>query len=160
MDRMDMDIIEYLMENGRATHEEIGRKLNLSRPAVHQRVKKLEQTGVLKGYRAEINWSALGLDLDALIFMKSNGPRFHEMVKDIKAIAIPDVSMKRISRVSGEWCLVVEVRTNRPQNINRFIDALWALEGVRETSTTFVLAEYFNDGPDQDITGGEGHSGE
>jgi len=142
---MDLDILEYLMQNGRATHEEIGRRLNLSRPAVHQRVKKMEQTGVLKGYRAEVNWSALGQDLDALIFIKSNGPHFHEMVQQIKSISIPEVSMKRISRVSGEWCLIVEVRTNRPQNINRLIDALWELEGVRETSTTFVLADYFSE---------------
>lgn len=145
MDRMDLDILEYLMKNGRATHEEIGRTLNLSRPAVHQRVKKMEQTGVLRGYRAEVNWSALGQDLDALIFIKSNGPRFHDMVEEIKSISIPEVSMKRVSRISGEWCLIVEVRTNRPQNINRLIDALWELEGVRETSTTFVLAEYYSE---------------
>ena len=159
MDRMDQDILEYLMKNGRATHEEIGRKLNLSRPAVHQRVKKLEQTGVLRGYRAEINWSALGLDLDALIFIKSNGPRFHEMVQQVTAISIPDVSLKRVSRVSGEWCLIVEVRTNRPQNINKLIDALWALEGVRETSTTFVLADYFTESVQQDSEGGEEFAG-
>lgn len=157
MDRMDMEILELLMQNGRATHEEIGRKLNLSRPAVHQRVKKMEQTGVLRGYRAEVNWSALGLDLDALIFIKSNGPRFHEMVQQVKAISIPDVSMKRVSRVSGEWCLIVEVRTNRPQNINRLIDALWELEGVRETSTTFVLADYFTEGVLRDSEGGVEH---
>lgn len=159
MDRMDRDILDFLMQNGRATHEEIGRRLNLSRPAVHQRVKKMEQTGVLRGYRAEINWSALGLDLDALIFIKSNGPRFHEMVKEIKAISIPDVSMKRVSRVSGEWCLIVEVRTNRPQNINKLIDALWELEGVRETSTTFVLADYYTEGVLEENGGDDGIAG-
>lgn len=146
MDRMDHDILEYLTLNGRATHEEIGRKLNLSRPAVHQRVKKLEQSGILKGYRADINWSAMGMDVDALIFIKSNGPRFHEMVSQVKAISIPDMSMKRVSRISGEWCLIVEVRTNRPQNINKLIDALWELDGIRETSTTFVLADYSVEG--------------
>jgi len=158
MDRMDHDILDFLMSNGRATHEEIGRKLNLSRPAVHQRVKKLEQTGVLRGYKAVVNWSALGLDLDALIFIKSNGPRFHEMVQQIMAITIPDVSIKRVSRVSGEWCLIVEVRTNRPQNINRLIDSLWELEGVKETSTTFVLADYYVDGAVRDLKGGEEHA--
>lgn len=160
MDRMDLDILEYLMQNGRATHEEIGRRLNLSRPAVHQRVKKMEQTGVLKGYRAEVNWSALGQDLDALIFIKSNGPHFHEMVQQIKSISIPEVSMKRISRVSGEWCLIVEVRTNRPQNINRLIDALWELEGVRETSTTFVLADYFSEPVIPSVEEVQDHEGE
>jgi len=159
MDRMDHDILDFLMNNGRATHEEIGRKLNLSRPAVHQRVKKLEQTGVLRGYKAEVNWSALGLDLDALIFIKSNGPRFHEMVQQIMAIAIPEVSIKRVSRVSGEWCLIVEVRTNRAQNINRLIDALWELEGVKETSTTFVLADYYVDGVVRGSEGGEESAG-
>lgn len=159
MDRMDRDILEFLMTNGRATHEEIGRKLNLSRPAVHQRVKKLEQSGVLRGYRADVNWSALGLDLDALIFIKSNGPHFHEMVRQIRAISIPDMAIKRVSRVSGEWCLIVEVRTDRPQNINRLIDALWELEGVKETSTTFVLADYHSDGAVSTTKGGEAHEG-
>lgn len=154
MDHMDQDILDYLTRNGRATHEEIGRKLNLSRPAVHQRVKKLEQTGVLKGYKADINWSALGMDLDAMIFIKSNGPRFHEMVQQVTAISIPDVAMKRVSRVSGDWCLIVEVRTNRPQNINKLIDALWELEGIRETSTTFVLADYYVEGAPKDPEGG------
>lgn len=146
MDKMDIEILDYLRANGRATHEEIGKRLNISRPAVHQRVKRMENAEVIKGYRADVNWSALGQDLEAMIFIKSNGPQFHDMVAQIKRIAIPSVTLKRVSRVSGEWCLIVEVRTDTPQNVNRLIDCLWQLEGVRETSTTFILADYYSNG--------------
>ncbi|MDR7317239.1 winged helix-turn-helix transcriptional regulator [Brevibacillus nitrificans] len=54
MDDVDLRILELLEENGRLSHEEISKLLHISRPAVHQRVGKLEKSGVIKGYRSII----------------------------------------------------------------------------------------------------------
>ena len=56
MDEMDIKILRLLGNNGRMSHEEIGKRLNISRPAIHQEVSRLEQSGIIKGYNTEINW--------------------------------------------------------------------------------------------------------
>lgn len=57
MDDIDIKILNILENNGRMSHEEISKMLNMSRPAVHQRVSKLEKSGIIKGYNAVIDWS-------------------------------------------------------------------------------------------------------
>ena len=57
MDEIDVKILKLLEFNGRMSHEEISKRLNLSRPAIHQRISKLEQNNIIKGYRTDINWS-------------------------------------------------------------------------------------------------------
>ncbi|MBV6716450.1 Lrp/AsnC family transcriptional regulator [Paenibacillus chitinolyticus] len=57
MDSIDIKINRLLEENGRLSHEEISKCLHISRPAVHQRVAKLEKNGIIKGYRGIVDWS-------------------------------------------------------------------------------------------------------
>lgn len=145
MDQMDRDILEILTRDGRASHEEIGRALNISRPAVRNRIRKMEDSGVIKGYRADLDWAHLGRELDAFVFVKGSGPAFRKVIEHIKQIQVEDVSIQRVVRISGVWCLLIEVRTSKAQQINAFIDKLWEIECIRETSTSFVLADYTMD---------------
>lgn len=142
VDQMDRMILDMLLENGRISHEEIGRTLNLSRPAVRNRIRKMEETGVIRGYRAELDWSYLGQELDAFVFVKGSGPTFRKVIDLIRQIKVKDVAVQRVSRISGVWCLLIEVRTSKAQQINAFIDKLWEIECIHETSTSFVLADY------------------
>ena len=64
---MDRQLIDLLRANGRASYAELARQVGLSSPAVHERVGKLESAGVITGYRAVIDPTAVGLDVTALI---------------------------------------------------------------------------------------------
>ena len=61
MDALDREVISFLRLNGRMSHEQISQQVNLSRPAVHERIKRLEEQGIIRGYQALVDWSALGL---------------------------------------------------------------------------------------------------
>ncbi len=87
MDEIDMQILKILQDDGRASHEEIGRRLNLSRPTIHQRVKKLETEGVIKKYRALIDWQKLGQTTNVFILVK--GIKCKETAAKIMTIEVP-----------------------------------------------------------------------
>ena len=140
MDEIDVQILKMLQQDGRASHEEIGRQLNLSRPAIHQRVKKMESEGVIKRYRALIDWRKLGQDINVFIYVKMNSGKSQETAQKILEIRIPRTDVEEGYRVAGEWCLVFKVRSDTPQHISDFLDALWAVGGVAESSTIFILS--------------------
>lgn len=67
MDATDIKIINYLAEHGRATIKEIGQNVSLSSPAVTERIKRLEEQDVIKGYHAEVNYARLGKSMQAMV---------------------------------------------------------------------------------------------
>ena len=71
MDALDREIISFLRLNGRMSHEQISQQVNLSRPAVHERIKRLEEQGIIRGYQTLVDWSALGLPLTAFIWVRT-----------------------------------------------------------------------------------------
>src|SRR2546421_13119429 len=70
LDAIDQKIVTELIENGRISFAELGRRVNLSSPAVTERVQRLERAGVITGYRAEIDPRALGYALTAIVRVK------------------------------------------------------------------------------------------
>jgi Lrp/AsnC family leucine-responsive transcriptional regulator len=143
MDDIDLKILDILQTDGRASHEEMGRRLNLSRPTIHQRVRKLEADGVIKRYRAMIDWRKLGQAISALIYVKFNSGNCEETAQRILDIRVPRTDVEEGYRVAGEWCVVFKVRSDTPQNVSKFLDALWMVQGVAETSTIFILSTLY-----------------
>ncbi|MDF2926175.1 MAG: transcriptional regulator [Paenibacillaceae bacterium] len=146
MDEIDLKIIQLLEENGRLSHEEIGKLLHISRPTVHQRVGKLEKAGVLRGYRAIVDWRKLEQKIKALIFVKIKCQNFSEIVSEIVAMDIPGTTILECQRLAGEWCMMLKVRVSSPEDITRLIDRMVMIPEVQETSTTFILSTIYEDG--------------
>src|ERR1700716_2922075 len=72
IDRTDWGLLEALQENARLTFAELGRRVSLSPPAVAERVRRLEEVGVLRGYHAQVDMAALGLPMQAMIRITTN----------------------------------------------------------------------------------------
>ncbi len=106
MDNLDKQILNILQKNGRITHEEISKKLNMSRPAIHQRIAKLEQQGIIEGYRTKINWNKLGYSISAYISLKVKTTDFYKLMNDINNIKIENVIIEECHRATGEWCIL------------------------------------------------------
>ena len=140
MDNLDKQILNILQKNGRITHEEISKKLNMSRPAIHQRISKLEQQGIIEGYRTKINWSKLGYSISAYISLKVKTTDFYKLMNDIINIKIENVIIEECHRATGEWCVILKIRTLTPDYITKLHDRLLKNECIVDTSTVLLLS--------------------
>ncbi|MBY9078077.1 Lrp/AsnC family transcriptional regulator [Paenibacillus sp. HN-1] len=146
MDELDLKIIELLEQDGRISHEEISKQLHISRPAVHQRVAKLEKMGVIHGYRAVIDWSKLEQKIKVLIFVKVKCKNFNEIAQQIVDLRIEGTTIIEGQRLAGEWCLLLKVRVGDPEDLTRLLDCIVQIPEVQETSTTFILSTIYENG--------------
>ncbi|MBW4082760.1 Lrp/AsnC family transcriptional regulator [Paenibacillus sp. S150] len=146
MDELDIKILKLLEENGRLPHEEIGKLLHISRPSVHQRVGKLEKSGVIKGYRGIVDWSKLDQKIKVMISVKVVSQGFKEAAGKIISIQIPGVSIIECQRLAGEWCMLLKVRVASPDQLTLLLDEILRIPDIKETSTTFILSTMYEDG--------------
>lgn len=141
MDNLDLKILKLLEHNGRLSHEEIGKQLNMSRPAIHQRISKLEASGVIKGYTAEIDWGAAGQGIRAFIFMNVKTTDFNELMNRVLAIHVEGLQIEQCYRITGQWCMMLRIRASVTDQLMALHDALLKIEGMLETFTMLILTE-------------------
>jgi Lrp/AsnC family transcriptional regulator, leucine-responsive regulatory protein len=133
IDSTDRRIIGELTSDGRVSLAELGRRVNLSSPAVAERVQRLERTGVITGYRAEIDPRALGYELTAVVRIKpapGQLPRIPEL-----ALEIPEVG--ECHRITGEDCFFVKVHLRSIDDLSVVLDRFLA---YGETTTSLINA--------------------
>ncbi|MGI6678918.1 MAG: Lrp/AsnC family transcriptional regulator [Dehalobacterium sp.] len=141
MDEIDHKILKLLEYNGRISHEEISRRLNISRPAIHNRVTKLEQNRIIKGYYTEINWSQAGQGIRALIFVNVHTKDFNEIMERIVQIQIPGLTVEKCYRITGQWCIMLKIRAGITDQITALHDEMLKIEGMLDTFTMLILSE-------------------
>ncbi|EDT39900.1 Lrp/AsnC family transcriptional regulator [Burkholderia ambifaria] len=132
LDRLDISIIEALQENARMPLSEIGRRIGLSQPATSERVKRLEERGIIAGYTARIDPAALGLGMMAIIRLRTT----HEHIKPaLNAFAgMPHVI--EVHRMTGEDCFLLKVLVPTPGQLETIVDAIARFGAV---TTSLVL---------------------
>lgn len=140
MDKIDRTIVRLLQEDGRLTHEQISREVHLSRPAVHDRIKRLEQAGVIRGYRAEVDWDAVGLPLGAFVWIRVVGSHCIPTGQRVLALSNEKAMIPECHRVAGEWCLLAEVRAASTLALQDLLDQINGLPSVQGTMTTVSLS--------------------
>lgn len=133
LDAIDRLIIGELAQNGRISFAELGRRAHLSAPAVMERVRRLEQTGVITGYRAEIDPRALGYQLTAIVRVK---PAVRQLSRIAELAAdIPEV--EECLRITGEDCFYIKLHLGSIEELPSVLDR-FLLHG--ETTTSIVNA--------------------
>ncbi|MFJ8022322.1 Lrp/AsnC family transcriptional regulator [Streptomyces sp. NPDC096311] len=135
LDRIDRDILALLQAEGRLTGAEVGRRVGLSQPAASARIQRLEKNGVITGYRADVDPAALGLNIHAIIRLRTTHAQLSRAL-DV-ASRIPEVVSTL--RVTGEDCLIFDVRCPQAGRLEEVVDAL-ARYGPATTS--LVLRAY------------------
>lgn len=83
MDKLDYKILNILKENGRETASDISKAIHLSVSAVLDRIKKMEESGIIKGYTVRVDAKALGNDVTALMEISLEHPRFHDSFTEV-----------------------------------------------------------------------------
>lgn len=141
LDEIDVKILELLQENGRMSHEEVSKHLNLTRPAIHRRIYKMEEKGIIDGYKVMINWEKIGYNVDTFVLVKVNTSNFTQMINDI--MNIKDHSFKVFSccRITGEHCILLRIKTMTPSDLTKFYDMVLEVDGIVDTKTLLILKE-------------------
>lgn len=134
LDPTDIAIIEHLQAEGRIGMAELGRRVGLSQPATSERVKRLEERGVVAGYGARIDAAGLGLGMMAVIRLRTT----HEYIKPYlqQFAAMPQVV--EVLRLTGDDCFLIKVLVPDPAGLEAIVDAV-ARHG--SVTTALVLRE-------------------
>ncbi|GAA2635185.1 Lrp/AsnC family transcriptional regulator [Dactylosporangium fulvum] len=120
MDDMDWALLRELQADARLSYSELSRRVHLSPPAVAERVRRLETTGVLTGYHAHVDLAKAGRHVVAMIRMSCYGP--HCVLRDPKVLDWPEVL--EIHRVTGDACSILKVATRSMEEFESVIDRL------------------------------------
>lgn len=141
MEETDRKILTLLAADGRMSFTDLGKATGLSTSAVHQRVKRLEKRGLIKGYGATIDHDQLGLPLTAFVSITPIDPSepddYPQRLADIAEI-------ESCWSVAGEESYILKVRTASPQALELLLTEIRAAAGV-STRTTVVLSTSFED---------------
>ena len=143
LDERDLDIIAALQEDARATYADVAARVSMSASAVHERVRKLEQSGVIRSYRAVVDPEALGLFVTALIAATPLDPQQPDDLPD-RVAEFPEV--EDCLSVAGEASYILKVRTKTTGDLEDLIRRLREKAGVA-TRTTIALSIPFEGRP-------------
>lgn len=136
MDETDLKILGLLQPNSFLTNNELAKKIGMAPSAVLERVKKLEQKGIIEGYPTRIKPEALELKLLAFIFIKtSEGPGNASVAKQL--IKIPEVL--ELHHIAGEDCYLAKVRSKDPLALIHLMREKFKNPNIISTKTTIVL---------------------
>jgi Lrp/AsnC family transcriptional regulator, leucine-responsive regulatory protein len=138
LDTFDRKILSAMTENARLTYAEIGERVGLSAPAVHERVRRLAGSGALKGTSARIDGDAVGKPFLAFVHVDADG--WGKSERMIRLNAFPEV--EEMHSVAGDTCVVMKVRTAGPRALEEFLAQVHVLDGVRSTRSYVVLSTY------------------
>ena len=129
LDPTDLSMIEILQQDGRISVSELGRRVGLSQPAASERLKRLEERGVISGYRAIVDPAAVGLGMMAVIRLRTSHEHIRPCLKQFSEM--PEII--EILRLTGEDCFLLKVLVPTPAHLETIVDSI-ARHGAVTTS--------------------------
>lgn len=140
IDKLNWEILNLLQENARLSNAEIGRQVGLSSPAVTERIKKMEDLGVIKRYRAEVDYTAAGFQLKAIITVRAFMGKLKAFLEKVEEFH----EVINCYRITGNENIIMEVVFYDHKHLEGFIDKLIT---YGETRTHIVLSNIVNHNP-------------
>lgn len=118
LDEIDRRLLQELETDGRLTMAELGRRVNLSPPAVAERVQRLERTGVITGYRAMIDPKAIGYPIEVVVRVRPASGQLQR----IPEVARETPEVVECSRITGEDCFILELHLRSMDDLEEILD--------------------------------------
>jgi Lrp/AsnC family leucine-responsive transcriptional regulator len=120
MDSYGRKLLADLQENARLSVAELGRRIGLSPTATAERLKQMEEVGILRAYTIDIDREALGLDVMAFIRMSCNGPQYHRLLDFVQTLE----EVRECHHLTGGDDLLLKVTTTNMNDLEALIEAL------------------------------------
>jgi Lrp/AsnC family leucine-responsive transcriptional regulator len=138
LDAIDLKILTYLLRDGRAPAQQVADSIGLSRPAVAERIARLERDGVIRGHTVVVEPSALGRAITAFIAARGQSQLDAKQKKAFDVILNRD-EIVEAHTVAGDDCFLIKVRTDSIQSLNTLVSKLTAPPLSLSTRTTIVM---------------------
>ncbi len=137
LDEIDTKILEILQKNGRTRRSDLAVAVDLSIPSVSDRLRKLEETGIVTGYAALVNPKKLGKDITAFIVVKIDSSKhFHTFIEHAKS----SDEILECHAVTGEGSHILKVRSSNTSTLEKLLAKIQSWPGVVDTRTNLVLS--------------------
>jgi Lrp/AsnC family leucine-responsive transcriptional regulator len=140
LDALDWRILEVLQADGRLSFKEIGRRVNLSAPSVAERVRRLEEQGIITGYQVKIDARQAGYPFNAFVEMRCSLGKC--LLKTSAANDYPEVA--EVHKLSGDHCVMLRVRAASLEHLEGLFERLGTHGEMR---TSIVLSTQYQDRP-------------
>ena len=138
-DAIDLRILALLQEHCKMPLAKIGQRVGLSAPAVIERIKKLEENGVITGYAAMLDARKLGCDITAFIGVVTAHPK---SIRDVEQQIESRAEVLECHHITGIYTLLLKVKTANTTTLEEVISHLRSIEGVSRTETMVVLSTH------------------
>jgi len=137
LDEIDLMILRTLQEKGRTKRSELADLVGLTIPSVSERLRKLEEMGIIRGYKALLDARKVGLEVTAFILVEVESSKFFD---DIVKRAIANEEILECHAITGEGSYLLKARTQSTSSLERLISEIRSWPGVGNTRTSVVLS--------------------
>jgi Lrp/AsnC family transcriptional regulator, leucine-responsive regulatory protein len=118
LDKINCRLLEELQSDARLSMAELGRRVSLSAPAVGERVQRLEEAGVITGYRVEVDPRAIGFPIGVIVRVRPNARQLHKIPDVARAIR----EVVECHRITGEDCFSIQLHLRSIDDLEEIID--------------------------------------
>jgi Lrp/AsnC family leucine-responsive transcriptional regulator len=137
LDKVDCELLEILQKNGRIKRNELAEKVSLSLPAVSERLRKLEESGIIQGYYTRLNHKRLGKDITAFVIVTVDSSKHYQTV--LEHILKTD-DIQECHAITGDGTHLLKVRTENTDGLEKLLARIQSWPGVSKTATNLVLS--------------------
>ena len=139
LDEIDIKILKHLQKDGRETASKIAEKLNLTVPTITERIRRLQESSVIKGFQAIIDPKSIDLDVSAVITVISSSSNNYQQVVD-NAVDCPEII--QCFSTTGMGSLLLWVSTKNSQSLEDLLRKIQSWPDVTRTETQVILSSY------------------
>lgn len=144
LDSTSLKIVSRLLMDGRLTHQALADEFNYSRPAIHQRINRLEGSGVIKGYKADVDFRKLGFNIEAFVLVNLHTLDYNKTISSILDLSQEGVYIETVYRITGDQCILIKLIVSSTEHLRTFHDNILKIDGLIETNTMLVMQEEDN----------------
>ena len=137
LDDIDQKILEIIQKEGRTRRNELAERVGLSLPAVSERLRKLEEAGIIVGYFARLNHHLLGKDITAFILATVDSSKHYSSFVDHVS---SQEDILECHAVTGEGTHLLKIRTANTSSLEKLLAKIQSWTGITKTTTSIVLS--------------------
>jgi Lrp/AsnC family leucine-responsive transcriptional regulator len=140
MDNINRKLLDLLQRDARLSNAELAKEVGLTVSSVHERVKKMEKSGIIKGYMAVVDPEMLGKPL--LAFLRLTVSSHQEALAGIHGVCASEPDILECHNVAGEDCFIIKVRAESPKRLEQLLGRIRNAADTSRSVTSIVLSTY------------------
>jgi DNA-binding Lrp family transcriptional regulator len=135
IEKLDLEIIRVLQKDARASYRDIARRIGVAVGTVQSRVKRLEESKIIRGFSVDLDYSKMGLGLTSLILVQVKGKHLREVESKLAHLA----NVIIVYDVTGDFDVAMVAKFAGSSDLDEFIKQMLAMDYVERSSTSIVL---------------------